>query len=437
MTLHELLLAKIQLDEYVDCLTDEVDFSIRYNYILDAIEEINDTGSLGNRIEVRYNPGEKSNSALFVFLERIEHARDIYSELKKYGLDDSNEMSKELYDFANILIYNKKYKNVYELLDQASKLKHIESQILLGQILAYGLYDTKQSITEALNYLTLAADNDSATAAYEIVKLYDYNNDFVDPEKAIEYCNKAAKLGSEKAKLRLNSSFDYIPKKKRIEERIQAGDPKAIIEMVEYLYNNDDQSYINYLEDGLDNKNVYCMLFKAKLLYQQKEKEEANILLEECINSEFYDAYKFYADINTDTNFYNFDTNKGQIPAEGHIKQYDLYREAYLHGIEECKIYVAKAYYYGYPIYVDKPKAFLLFKELANNKNYEAMYYLALMYENADTVEMDINYAVKLLTESANNGNIQAMEELIKIYTIEEDFINPKLVAYYKEMKVI
>ena len=268
MTLHELLLAKIQLDEYVDCLTDEVDFSIRYNYILDAIEEINDTGSLGNRIEVRYNPGEKSNSALFVFLERIEHARDIYSELKKYGLDDSNEMSKELYDFANILIYNKKYKNVYELLDQASKLNHIESQILLGQILAYGLYDTKQSITEALNYLTLAADNDSATAAYEIVKLYDYNNDFVDPEKAIEYCNKAAKLGSEKAKLRLNSSFDYIPKKKRIEERIQAGDPKAIIEMVEYLYNNDDQSYINYLEDGLDNKNVYCMLFKAKLLYQ-------------------------------------------------------------------------------------------------------------------------------------------------------------------------
>ena len=65
------------------------------------------------------------------------------------------------------------------------------------------------------------------------------------------------------------------------------------------------------------------------------------------------------------------------------------------------------------------------------------MYYLALMYENADTVEMDINYAVKLLTESANNGNIQAMEELIKIYTIEEDYINPKLVAYYKEMKVI
>ena len=437
MTLHELLLEKIQFDEYVDCLTDEVDFSIRYNYILDAIEEINDTGSLGNRIEVRYNPGEKSNSALFIFLERIEHARDIYSELKKYGLDDSNEMAKELYDYANILIYNKKYKYVYELLEQASKLNHIESQILLGQILAYGLYDTKQSITEALNYLTLAADNDSATAAYEIVKLYDYDNDYVDTEMAINYCTKASKLGSEKARTRLGSSFDYVSKKKKIEAKIASGDPKGLIEMVEYLYKNDDQTYNKYLEEGLDNNNVYCMLFKAKLLYQQKEKEEANQLLEECVRNEFYEAYKFYADINTDTNFYNFESNKGQIPAECHIKQYDLYRDAYLHGIEECKIYVAKAYYYGYPIYVDKPKAFLLFKELANNKNYEAMYYLALMYENADTVEMDMNYAVKLLTESANNGNILAMEELIKIYTIEEEYINPDLVKHYKELKII
>lgn len=117
MILHELLLNKIQLDEYVDCLTDEYDFSIRYNYICDAIEEINDTGALGNRIEVRYNPGEKSNSAIFDFLDRLERAKKIYDELKQYGLDDSNEMAKELYDYANILIYNKKYKYVYELLD--------------------------------------------------------------------------------------------------------------------------------------------------------------------------------------------------------------------------------------------------------------------------------------------------------------------------------
>ena len=139
MTLHELLLNKIQLDEYVDCLTDEYDFSIRYNYINDAIEEINDTGALGNRIEVRYNPGEKSNSALFDFLNRLERAKYVYQELKKYGLDDSNELAKELYDYANILIYNKKYKYVYELLDAASDLKNAESQILLGRMLAYVL----------------------------------------------------------------------------------------------------------------------------------------------------------------------------------------------------------------------------------------------------------------------------------------------------------
>jgi TPR repeat protein len=434
MNLHELLLNKIQLDEYVDCLTDEYDFSIRYNFICDAIEEINDTGALGNRIEIQYNPGEKSNSALFDFLNRLERAKYIYQELKKYGLDDSTELAKELYDYANILIYNKKYKNVYELLDAASNLKNDESQILLGKMLAYGLYDTKRSITAALEYFMKAADNDNALAAYEIVKLYDYDNDFVAPEMAKDYCEKAAALGSEKAAERLNSPFDYEPKKKMIEARIQAGDPKAIIDMVNYLYDKEDEGYVEYLEEGVDNKNVYCLLFKAKLLYQQKLKDEANELLQECIDSNFYEAYKFYADINTDTNFYSFETNRGQAPTTTHIVQYDLYREAYLNGIEECKIYVAKAYYFGYPVYVDKPKAFLLFKELSNNGNYEAMYYLAKMYENADTVEMDMNLAVKLLTDSADHGNIEAMEELIKIYSIDEDYINPKLVERYKEL---
>ena len=437
MTLHELLLNKIQLDEYVDCLTDEYDFSIRYNYICDAIEEINDTGALGNRIEVRYNPGEKSNAALFDFLDRIEKAKTIYQELKKYGLDDSTEMAKELYDYANILIYNKKYKYVYELLDAASDLKNAESQILLGKMLAYGLYDTKKSIASALEYFSMAADNDNANAAYEIVMLYDYDNDYVDSEVAKSYCEKAKDLGSEKAANRLNYPFEYVSKKKKIEQRIAEGDPKAILDMINYLYDKEDESYVTYLEDGVDNKNCYCMLFKAKLLYQQKNKEEANELLKECIDAKFYDAYKFYADINTDTNFYNFETNKGQLPASSHIYQYDLYREAYLNGIEECKIYVAKAYYYGYPIYIDKPKAFVLFKELSNNNNYEAMYYLAKMYENADTVEMDMNLAVKYLTESADHGNLDAMDELIKIYSIEEEYINPELVKKYKELKQI
>ena len=437
MTIHELLLNKIQLDEYIDCLTDEYDFSIRYNYINDAIEEINDTGALGNRIDILYNPGEKSSSALYDFLDRLNNAKKIYSELKQYGLDDSHEMSKELYDYANILIYNKKYKYVYELLDSASNLKHIESQILLGKMLAYGLYDTKKSISGALDYLTKAANNDSAEAAYEIVKLYDYDNDYVDSKMAEDYCKIASSLGSEKATTRLNYSFEYISKRKRIEERIKNGDPKAIYDLVLYLYEKDDKQYIEMLDDAADNKNVYCMLFKAKLLYQQKEKDEANILLEECIDAKFFDAYKFYADINTDTDFYNFESNKNTAPASSHIKQYDLYREAYLGGIEECKIYVAKAYYFGYPIYIDKPKAFLLFKELSNNNNYEAMYYLAKMYENADSVEMDMNLAVKLLTESANHGNLDAMNELIQIYSIDKDFINPELVKKYKEFREI
>ena len=108
------------------------------------------------------------------------------------------------------------------------------------------------------------------------------------------------------------------------------------------------------------------------------------------------------------------DFSKNRIPDDLAYLEGE-YREAYLHGIEECKIYVAKAYYFGYPVYIDKPKAYLLFKELSNNNNYEAMYYLAKMYENADTVEMDMNLAIKLLTESANHGNILAMNELIQI----------------------
>ena len=302
-------------------------------------------------------------------------------------------------------------------------------------MLAYGLYDTKKSISVALEYLCKAADNDSAEACLEIVNLYDFDNDYVLPEKAKEYCQKAAELGSEKAIERLNYSFEYVSKRKKIEERIADGDPKAIYDLIEYLYNQEDDSYAKYLEEAVDNKNVYCMLFKAKILYQQKLKDEAIELLQECIDANYYEAYKFYADINTDTNFYNFEINKGQEPTSGHILQYDLYREAYLHGIEECKIYVALAYYYGYPVYVDKPKAFVLFKELSNNKNYEAMYYLAKMYENADTVEMDLNLAIKYLTESANHGNIDSMNELIQIYSIEKDYINPILCDKYKALK--
>ncbi len=437
MTLHELLLNKIQLDEYIDCLTDEYDFAIRYNYICDAIEEINDTGALGNRIEVKYSPGERSTAALYDFLDRLENAKKIYDGLKSYGMDDSDELAKELYNYANILIYNKKYKYVYELLDSASNLKHSESQVLLGKMLAYGLYDTKRSVAGALEYFFKAADNDFAEACYEIVKLYDFDNDFVEPDVAKEYCERAASLGSEAAADRLNYSFEYIAKKKKIEDRIQEGDPKAVYEMVEYLYNKEDSQYATYLEEAVDNKNLYCMLFKAKILYQQKQKDDANELLKECVDAEFYPAYKFYADINTDTDFFSFETNKGEDPTTNHIIQYDLYRDAYLHGIDECKIYVAKAYYYGYPIYVDKPKAFLLFKELSDSGDYEAMYYLAKMYENADTVEMDINLAIKYLTESANHGNLDAMKELVQIYSIETDYISPELQNKYKELMVI
>ena len=134
-------------------------------------------------------------------------------------------------------------------------------------MLAYGLYDTKRSISAALDYFIKAADNDNAEACLEIVKLYDFDNDYVSPDVAKDYCQRAKDLGSEKAAERLNSSFEYESKKKKIESRIQAGDPKAIFDMVKYYFDKEDETYVTYLENGVDDKNVYCLLFKAKLLY--------------------------------------------------------------------------------------------------------------------------------------------------------------------------
>ena len=148
---NELLLSYVKIEEYIDFLTEEYDFLLRYALINDSIAEIEETGFLGNRVNVIYNPGEKSTNDLFNYLDRLKNAKMIYEELMSKGINNNDILKTELFNLANILRYNKKYTNVYSLLDMASKYRNYNANRLLAKMLIHGLYDTKKSLGEALN----------------------------------------------------------------------------------------------------------------------------------------------------------------------------------------------------------------------------------------------------------------------------------------------
>jgi len=435
---NELLLSYVKIEEYIDFLTEEYDFLLRYALINDSIAEIEETGFLGNRVNVIYNPGEKSTNDLFNYLDRLKNAKMIYEELMSKGINNNDILKTELFNLANILIYNKKYTNVYSLLDMASKYRNYNANRLLAKMLIHGLYDTKKSIGEALNYLKQAADNDDLEATLDLINLYDYDNDYLESHEAIYYTKRAIKLGSNFARERLYLPFDYKSRYDRLNERIDNGDIQAIYDMVLYLEETESDELEKYLNLGLEKKEARCFLYKAKKYYQEKNKDLALEYAKKASNLGSKAANKFIGDLLVTTNFYQFENNIGHEPIPSHVKQFECYLMADMKD-EEVYLNIALAYYYGYPTMQSYQTAYNFFLELENKGNVLANYYLGLMYLHGDGIEIDLNKGISYLNKAANLGELKAILKLIDIYSngYLEIKAKPELLNNYIEMSKI
>ena len=415
MNKYELLLNKVKLDEYVDALTDEYDFNLRFNIIKLAIKEIEENNSLDG-LDVIYDPKEYSLDALDRFKDRLITQRTIYQELINFGYDDNEKVSKELYNFALLLINNKEYNNVYEILNNSKQMGNLDASILLGKILLYGKYNVKPSPGEALECFKYAALNDNMEACYEIALMFDYDNDYVPFYEAQKFCKKASDLGYAPATERLNHPFEYKSKFDRLEERINNYDKEAIYEMFMYLKNTEDSRMDKYLKLGLEQNEPNILVYVALEEFKNKNKDQAIKYLYKAIDNGSYIAYKYLGDFLTDTNFYQFENNVGNTALKSHLEQFDMYLEASKYNVEEVIMPIDLAYYYGYPVFKDYKKSMYYLLKACELDNILAMYYVGLIYKNGYLGDVDTRAMMMYFTAAANKGSKEAIDELCDIY---------------------
>lgn len=194
----ELLYEFIRIDEYIDYLTDEIEFSIRYHTLKLAIKEIDETGGLGSEIDVIYNPLEYSKDALYRFYDKLIRAKNIYDELIKNGINNNTILSSYLLDYAKKLLHEKDYHKLPIVLEKAMNLGNIEATYITGVSYFYGINGFKKSMGEGLNNLFIASKNEYVGAIEELIDIYFNYDNLIDIDDIIKYAKIGKKLKSDK-----------------------------------------------------------------------------------------------------------------------------------------------------------------------------------------------------------------------------------------------
>lgn len=358
---------------------------------------------------------------------------------------------KRCYEKAQGFMQSGEWSEVFAPLNRAADIGNTDAMVDLALARVYGQFGCAKDMMEALSLLRTAAQKENARACFEICNLHDSGVYEVEAAEAKEMCEKAAKLGSKKAKARLAYGFELRPVREILKEQIDKGDINALWQMAQLCKKENDLNGVEEWFNRAIEAGQIDALLSAAAVYLDKSggfynEELARQYLRRAADSGSIQAIIALSDLelaDTDIPFWQQaaqlrdseypDKHPKRKIQKQHKKQMAWYRLAAEAGDTDAMCALSMAYHLGYPENRDDREAFLWASRAADAGDGSAMYQTAYFYENGFGTDRDIDAALLLYIESAEQGVRSAMIRLYEIYTKGLEHIQPdgKKAAHY------
>lgn len=204
-------------------------------------------------------------------------------------------MSKMYYDNLIGEHSNEELEEAYNYLTKAVNLNNIPAINMLGLLYLNGTYPAKKDINKAIEYFTIASNNNYAYAYNNLGKTYENKKDY---KKAFEYYQKSSMLGESWALNKLGQFYHkgiYVEKNlkeafnyynKAIDSGIENTCFHAYYNLAKYYYlktnqivEADETIAIKYLNIASNNNHIKSSILLLYIYIDKYIKEKSNITL--------------------------------------------------------------------------------------------------------------------------------------------------------------
>ena len=357
-------------------------------------------------------------------LDRLKKAYAVYSGFAKNGVLTPQERGQAMLNAADFYQSGR-------LLFEAAASGNPKARLAYAEALIHEDYGVAQNIQEGLAILQDEADKGNADACYDIVLFQKERPDLVDPEMAYAYCQKAAALGHEEAKVRLSQPFDESTQTKELKQRFENGE-KGIAYPLSFRQDIPLKRREVYLMKALEEGDARAEYDVGKGLYDAKEKELARPYFEKAIEHGNGQACFGLAKIILHglPHFYRSGGLPKKIQPE-HYEELKLMQKAAELGDVKGLCVMGRAYIRGLLVDKDEEKAMaLLEKAYGEGERFDSPRLIGEIYRN----HQEAHKAVEYYKIAAEHGNVSAMLGLMDIYEqgLGEIAPNPSKAAYYR-----
>ena len=176
-------ISSYELQEYLNLKFNE---GVNYNYLLKKLAENKNTYAL-------YELGTNEYKGYIKGYPRYSVSYNYFKEASIKNHPGSLYMLSKMY-YDNLLgeKTNEELEIAYNYLIKAVNLNNIPAINMLGLLYLNGTYPVKKDINKAIEYFTIASNNDYAYAYNNLGKIYESKKDY---KKAFEYYQKSSILG--------------------------------------------------------------------------------------------------------------------------------------------------------------------------------------------------------------------------------------------------
>ena len=342
---------------------------------------------------------------------------------------------KRCYEKALAFMESGEWSEVFAPLNRAADMGNPDAMADLALARVYGQYGCAKDLQEALTLLRAAAKKDNARACFALCHLHDSGIYEVEAHEAKKMCEKAARLGDEKAKMRLADGFDLRPLREILLEQIDKGNTDALWQMAQFCKKeNDETGAAEWFNKAIEAGQIDALLSAASIYLDKNSgfynEGLARQYLRQAVDQGSIPAIIVLGDLeltDTDIPFWQQATQLRDLEfpdkkpkrkiREQHKKQMAWYCLAAEAGDTDAMNALSMAYHLGYPEKRDDERAFLWASRGADAGDGSAMYQTAYLYENGFGTDRDIDAALMLYTEAAEQGVRSAMVRLYEIYT--------------------
>ena len=279
-----------ELEEYLNLKFNE---GINYNYSLKELAKQKNTYAL-------YELGINEYKGYIKGYPRYSISYNYFKEASKKNHPGSHYMISKMYYDKSVGTYSKEELNLaYNHLIKAVNLNNIPAINMLGLLYLNGTYPIKKDINKAIEYFTIASNNNYAYAYNNLGKIYENKKEY---KKAFNHYQKSALLGESWALNKLGQFYRkgiYIQKdiekafnlyNEALDSPIESTCFYAYYNLAKYYFlldnevtQKDENKAIEYLTIASNNNHIKSSILLL-YIYIDKYIKEKNIIILNKIN---------------------------------------------------------------------------------------------------------------------------------------------------------